>query len=144
MTSIGERLSVLRQLTRLWRGWRQRRTAVAELNCCGSEEQDHIARDVGLSTPALRVLAGKWPDSADLLTRRMEQLALDAADIARVEPQVIQDLQRVCSLCASKGRCARDMAENPSDPGWQDYCPNAMTLKALLAERSGTANSTSR
>jgi hypothetical protein len=68
----------------------------------------------------------------------MEHLKLDTADIARVEPPVIRDLQRVCTLCESKRRCMRDLAKRPSDPVWQDYCPNAMTLRALLAERAPT------
>jgi hypothetical protein len=47
----------------------------------------------------------------------------------------LRDLQRACSLCASKRRCKRDLARKSTDPGWQQYCPNASTLHALIAER---------
>jgi hypothetical protein len=94
-----------------------------------------IAHDVGVGGAAeLRVLAGKWPDSADLLSRRMRQIRLDAAKIVRVEPQVVRDLERVCTLCASKRRCIRDLAKGQSDSSWQAYCPNTMTLRALGAD----------
>jgi hypothetical protein len=38
-----------------------------DLDCCGSAEVERIARDVGVSGADLSVLAGKWPDAADLL-----------------------------------------------------------------------------
>jgi Family of unknown function (DUF6455) len=66
----------------------------------------------------------------------MEEIRLDAAEIGRIEPQVIRDLQRTCSLCASKRRCRHDLARDPSGPSWQDYCPNAMTFDALVTERA--------
>jgi len=92
---------------------------------------------VGLSGAAeLRVLAGKWPHSADLLGRRMRQIKLDAAEIVQVEPEVVRDLERVCTLCASKRRCSRDFPKERSPSSWQAYCPNTMTLKALVAEHS--------
>jgi hypothetical protein len=48
----------------------------------------------------------------------------------------MRDLQRVCTVCGSKRRCAHELAKNPSDPAWQKYCPNATTLAALVAERA--------
>jgi hypothetical protein len=82
-TTISE-LPLLRKLTRWWRGWRQRRTAISELGCCGRAEREHIARDLAVGAPELSTLAGRWPDSADLLNRRMQQVKLDAADIKQV------------------------------------------------------------
>ena len=130
----------LPRLARWWREYAGRRSTVAALADCGPAEAARIAHDIGVSGAAeLRVLAGKWPDSADLLSRRMRQIKLDAAKIVRVEPQVVRDLERVCTLCASKRRCSRDLAREPSGSSWQAYCPNTMTLRALVAERSGGA-----
>ena len=109
---------------------------MAELDYCGPSERAHIAHDVGVSSADLRILAGKWPHSADLLLRRMEESKLDAAEIKQVEPQVIRDLQRTCSFCMSKRKCTHDLASNPSDPAWETYCPNATTLNALITERA--------
>ena len=112
------------------------RANVANLDCCGAEQTERIARDVGVSAPELRALAGKWPDSADLLKGRLDVLALDPAEIRRTDPGVLSDLQRVCTMCAQTRECEHDLAEHPSDPGWRDYCPNVMTLDALAAERT--------
>ena len=96
-------------------------------------EAEHIARDLNVSGAELRVLASKWPD--DLLSQRLAQLNLDAAEIVHTEPQVVRDLQRVCTVCGSKRKCNHDLANHPSDSAWVKYCPNATTLGALIAER---------
>jgi hypothetical protein len=36
-------------------------------------------------------------------------------------------------MCRSHRRCKRDLAHDAADPAWEDYCPNAATLKALNA-----------
>jgi hypothetical protein len=123
------------RLARLWRVSASRRSTVAALADWGPAEAARIAHDIGLGGAAeLRVLAGKWPDSTDLLSRRMRQINLDAAKIVQVEPQVVRDLERVCTLCASKRRCSRDFAKGQSASSWQAYCPNTMTLRALTAD----------
>ena len=90
-----------------------------------------MAHDIGVSGAELHRLASRAPESADLLCRRMEVLDLDENEVARVERATFQDLQRVCSMCDCKKRCAGDLARNPADPVWKDYCPNAQTLTAL-------------
>jgi hypothetical protein len=122
-----------------WRNWNGRRRAMLDLDRCGSAEAGRIARDFGVSGADLSVLASKWPDSADLLYRRMNEINLDRNEITQVEPQVMRDLQRVCTVCGSKWKCEHELAKNPSDPAWQKYCPNATTLSALAAERAAKA-----
>jgi hypothetical protein len=123
------------RLARWWRVSASRRSTVAALADWGPAEAARIAQDISVSGAAeLRVLAGKWPDSTDLLSRRMRQINLDAAKIVQVEPQVVRDLERVCTLCTSKRRCSRDFAKGRSASSWQAYCPNTMTLRALTAD----------
>jgi glycerol-3-phosphate dehydrogenase len=132
----------LRRLARWWREYADRQSTVAALADCGPAEGARIAHDIGVSGAAeLRVLAGKWPDSADLLARRMRQIKLDAAEIVRVEPEVVRDLERVCTLCASRRRCRRDFANERSASSWRTYCPNTTTLAALLTEHSERSQS---
>ena len=75
-------------------------------------------------------------DQAVLLLRRMMALGLDLGRWSRLEPATIAELQRVCSACAERRRCASDLAVHSGDPtwtGWQDYCPNAGKLALLSA-----------
>lgn len=117
-----------------WRNWRQRQAAIAEINELGEPELARVAQDVGLNGPQLRTLAGRWPQSAGLLSQRLEALRLDEVSIARSEPAVLRDLQRVCGQCSAEGQCASDLYRNPDDRVWRDYCPNVATLDALRTE----------
>jgi len=130
-TSEGRTLSVA--LADWWRGWRQSQNGVAELQACGSEVRQ-IADDLGLSPGELRVIAAKRPDAAHLLTERLAGLHLDAGKLANENGPVLRDLQRVCTRCGSKTRCALDLAAQPSPDDWQTYCPNAPTLNSLKEE----------
>ena len=125
--------SVTKAVSQWWRGWTRRASARLELTCCGEEEVERLARDVGVSASELRRLANLGPDSADLLLRRMAALDLDRNEVSRTEPRTFQDLQRVCTMCNHHRRCGRDLARDSADPAWEDYCPNAATLKALNA-----------
>ena len=111
------------------RDW-TRRDAL-ELKCCGEEEIEHIAKDVGVSVTQLRALASRGPEAADLLLSRMAALDLDPNEVSRIELRTFRDLQRVCTMCESHRRCARDLARDSAIPAWKDYCPNAATLMAL-------------
>ncbi len=111
-----------------WRGW-------SEVDSLDPEQMRSIARDVGASRDELRTLAGKWPDSAAPLARRMTALGLDAADIARSQPAVSRDLNKSCSLCGEKRQCEHDLASGTVRPTWRQYCPNSGTLLALVSQR---------
>jgi hypothetical protein len=90
-----------------------------------------MAKDVGISTGEFRKLAHMGPEGAELLFRRLEALELDPKEVGHAERRTLQDLERVCAMCGSHRRCARDLSRDSEDPVWEDYCPNAATLKAL-------------
>ena len=118
-----------------YRNWKAARANLARLDCCGAVEASRIAREVGLSVHELRALAGRWPDAAEPLTQRLAALELDQRTIARRDPSVLQDLQRVCALCGERRQCERDQIMQPFTSAWRAYCPNTTTLDALVAER---------
>ena len=122
--------SPMEAIRQWYRGLTRSQSTLAE---CGAEGLERMAHDIGVSSAELYKLASRGPESADLLCRRMEVLDLDHDEVARVERATFQDLQRVCSMCDCKKRCARDLARDPADPVWKDYCPNAQTLTALNA-----------
>ena len=126
-----ESRTLLGRVGEWWKKWRERSIALADLEACGGAEMERVARDAGVGVSDLRVLAGRWPDSADLVERRMAALGLDAADVEETQPATMRDLQRVCSICDNKRVCEHDLDRNPANLAWQDYCPNSGTLRAL-------------
>ena len=128
-----KRRSPVEVIAEWWRDWTGFNHAFSDMSCCAQDEVERIAKDVGVSAAELRKLAQLGTDGADLLLRRMAALHLDPKEVARTEPQTFHDLQRVCTMCDSHSQCAQDVARSSTDPGWQDYCPNVATLKALNA-----------
>jgi len=117
--------------------WRSRGHGYAD-----DYEDARIARELGIGVGELHELVRRGRNSANLLTRRMAALHLDANALARSDGVLLRDLQRVCAVCESKGRCLRDLDRDPNDPAWEDYCPNEGPLNALRAcASSGEATS---
>ncbi len=100
---------------------------------CPQEEIERMASDLRMPATELFSASRRGAKSAELLRRRLTALDLDPREISRTEPGAMRDLQRCCTLCGSRGRCARDLSRNASTPTWQSYCPNAGTLAALDA-----------
>jgi len=117
-------------LSQWWRSFTEGGSS-SELRCCAEDEIARMAQDAGVSAAEFRKLSQMGPESADLLVRRMQALDLDPKEVGGTERRTLQDLQRVCAMCESHRRCARDLAHDAENPVWEDYCPNAETLKAL-------------
>jgi len=81
---------------------------------------------VGILDRALQ--RGSAPDLQ--LPERLRKAGLDPEETSARYPGVMRDLERVCSVCAHKRSCARDL-ENGRDQSIKAYCPNSMTIEAL-------------
>ncbi len=82
-------------------------------------------------------------DDVRLLLGRMAVLELSPYQVNGADPLLFRELQGRCSLCASKGPCALDLAREAADGrpcNWRAYCPNAASLALLsgplLSERA--------
>src|SRR5215471_10425234 len=131
MAHAEEGRTVLGRVGEWLKGWWERSIMLAELDACSGAEVERMARDTGVGVGDLRVLAGKWPDSADLVNRRLAAIGLDTVDVEEAHPATMRDLQRVCSLCDNKRVCEHDLDRSPANASWREYCPNAGTLAAL-------------
>ncbi|WP_445500681.1 hypothetical protein [Microvirga sp. G4-2] len=113
--------------------WRSGRMAGRELASFDADGLQALARDVGLSPDGLARLASRGAAGGEL-PRLLSAVGLAPERMARTHADVMRDMSVVCSGCAAARRCRRDL-----DRGWvpvvQRYCPNAVTIKALQAER---------
>jgi hypothetical protein len=114
--------------------WRRRaivRQNLADLDAFDAEDMARMAQDVGLTTSDLRALASHCSDAADLLERRLEACGLSAKELVQTAPAELRDMERLCTTCQSKARCARDLGADRADPVWRQYCPNEQALMEL-------------
>jgi hypothetical protein len=95
-----------------------------------------IARDLGASPTELREFARKGSGAADLLQKMLIALKVDPDSFTMSELGVMRDLQRLCTMCAEKKRCARELADGTAAEHFHEFCPNAQTLDALLHQIS--------
>ena len=112
-----------------------RRWRDGDLHNLSGREASRIASDVGVGVSELRALAVLPPDSADLLPRRLASLGLTEDDVIACAPGVLRDMERLCSFCRSKRRCAHDLSATTAK--WPTYCPNAATFADLIASGAG-------
>ena len=114
-----------------FRNWFSRLRQRAELDRFGEAELGILAQDVGLTPSDLRQVTEGNPEADELLPRRIAALGIHADELARAQPDVFRDMQRVCASCQKYGRCVRDLDRGTLGAGWLDYCPNAGTLQQL-------------
>lgn len=119
-----------------WHNFLKTRATLSEVDNLDPSELSRVAHDLNLNGVELRTLAGKWPDSADLLSQRLAALRLDQPALSRTEPAVLRDMERVCANCSEKSHCSHDIDVNPTSAEWRTYCPNVETLDALETERT--------
>jgi hypothetical protein len=128
--------NVIGPLADWWRRHAIVRQNRADLEAFHAEDLVRMAQDVGLTSSDLSALASHYGDAADLLERRLEACGLRAKELAQTAPAELRDMERLCTVCRSKRRCARDLGADPADPVWRQYCPNEQTLMELA--RAGT------
>lgn len=103
-----------------------------ELQRLDQREIEVIARELNLSRTELAALILKPSGSLQSLSRRLSHAGLAEDDLEASHGDVLRDLRRVCSQCASKARCARDLKHERQAPA--KYCPNEQTLRALAED----------
>ena len=110
-----------------------------DLSRCSSDEVMQIAHDLAISPGELRELSSRGPGSADLLQKMLQALGVDPKALVNKDPLVMRDLQRLCTTCGHKGRCAHELADGTAKNHFHEFCPNAFTLDALFADKDKTA-----
>lgn len=126
--------SVLERLTHTFNDWLNHRRELNEMRQLDPVEFDRIAHDLQLSPADLNELVDRGPHAADELPRLLVALGIDAEALARVEPVVLHDMERVCALCDHKHECDHDLAAGTSAEHYREYCLNASTIAGLSQE----------
>ena len=124
----------LEQLIGTFAGWLTQRRELNELRQIDRAELDRIAGDLQVSPSALEELVEKGPHAADELASLLKALGVDEAALARTQPTVLRDMERVCALCQHKRECDQDIETGTAAERYQAYCANASTI-AQFKER---------
>ena len=111
--------------------WLKHRRELSEVRQMDRSDFERIASDLRVSPGELDTLVDRGPHAADELPKLLKALGIDETDLARTEPMVLRDMERVCALCHHKRECDRDLAAGTSAGRYEGYCLNAPTIGAL-------------
>ena len=114
--------------------WLKHRRGLSEIRQMDRGDFERIASELRVSPGELDTLVRRGPHAADELPRLLKALGIDQTDLARTEPMVLRDMERVCALCHDKRQCDRDLAAGTSAERYEGYCLNAPTIDALNLE----------
>jgi hypothetical protein len=129
MTAQGHSFPLVERLRRTFDDWLKLRRELSEIRLLDTTEFDRIASDLRVSPADLDELVRHGPHAADELPRLLKALGIREEDLARVEPMVLHDMERVCALCGNKRECDRDLAAGTSAEHYREYCLNAPTIE---------------
>ncbi len=109
--------------------WLKHRRELNEMRQMDRAEFDRIAADLEISPGDLDELVRRGPHAADELPVLLKALGIDEAKLENTHPLVLRDMERVCTLCAHKAECDRDLAAGNAATHYRGYCPNASTIE---------------
>ena len=115
----------------LFGDWLKHRREMREMHEMDAANFNQIAGELRMSPNDLEELVRQGPHAADELPKMLMALGIDQEALARTEPHVLRDMERVCSVCNHKRQCDRDLAAGTAARHYEEYCGNADTIDGL-------------
>ena len=81
--------------------WLKHRRELSEIRQLDTHRFRPDRRRFAGFSAALDTLVRRGPHAADELPQTAQGLGIDEADLARTQPLVLRDMERVCALCAT-------------------------------------------
>jgi uncharacterized protein YjiS (DUF1127 family) len=133
MTPETKPYPVVDMLIDMFGSWLRARRDVNELRELDSGEFARVAQELGLSPDNLDAFVRQGPHAADELPHLLTALGIDREAIARTQPMILRDMERVCAMCKHKRECDGDLLAGTSRQHYEEYCCNAQTIDGLAA-----------
>lgn len=101
---------------------------LAFLEKARGEEMERFRAHVRARPDDLRWLVGREPGSTEMLCH---MLAATGVDEHKLPVLTKRALEQTCAGCAAKLHCADEIGHGRASRSFENYCPNAQTLKGL-------------
>ena len=111
--------------------WLKHRRELREMREMDAANFNQIAGELRMTSADLEALVRQGPHAADELPKMLVALGIDQDALARTEPLVLRDMERVCAMCSHKRQCDRDLAAGTAAAHYEEYCGNADTIDGL-------------
>jgi hypothetical protein len=124
------------------RSWWSDRRAENEYHALPDAERSAIYRDLRVPEDVLDRVVEHGGTPLEL-PRMLEALNLDPDAVKRKHSGVMRDLEVTCAGCGEQAHCHRDLDSGAAAEFYDAYCPNAVTMEALLQEKASGARAPS-
>ena len=131
MTLRSKLYPTVKKLTDLFGNWLEHRREVREMRELEPNQFTGIARELGITPDDLDTFVSRGPQAVDELPKLLRALGIDETALARNQPLVLRDMERVCAACQQKHLCSRDLKAGTTPKYFDEYCLNASTINAL-------------
>jgi uncharacterized protein YjiS (DUF1127 family) len=131
MTAQDKPFPAVQLLIDTFANWLQQRREMNELRQMDRGDFERIAEDLRISPNDLDELVRHGPHAADELPKMLNALGIDEQALARTQPMVLRDMERVCALCGHKAQCDHDLVAGTAAEHYESYCQNAPTIDRL-------------
>ena len=131
MTLRSKLYPTVKKLTDLFGNWLEHRREVREMRELEPNQFTGIARELGTTLDDLDTFVSRGPQAVDELPKLLRALGIDETALARNQPLVLRDMERVCAACQQKHLCSRDLKAGTTPKYFDEYCLNASTINAL-------------
>jgi len=118
--------------------WLKQRREIREMRELDAGEFTRIAHELCLTPVELDTFVRQGPHATHELPKLLKALGINEEALARSQPLVLRDMERVCASCIRKAQCDRDLDAGTSDQNYQKYCLNASTIDSLDQTRRRT------
>ena len=131
MTVQDKSYPVVGRVVDIFGEWLKHRRGLREMREMDAANLGQIASELRMTSADLEALVRQGPHAADELPKMLTALGIDQDALARTEPLVLRDMERVCALCSHKRQCDRDLAADTAAAHYEEYCANASTIDSL-------------
>jgi uncharacterized protein YjiS (DUF1127 family) len=131
MTAQSKPYPAVQLLIDTFADWLKHRRELNELRQMDRADFDRIADDLLMSPGELDELVRRGPHAADELPAMLKALGIDAHKLARTEPLLLRDMERVCAMCNQKAQCDRELIAGTAAEHYEGYCLNAPAIDRL-------------
>jgi len=131
MTAQSKPHPAVQHLMSTFADWLKHRRELNEIRQLDRADFDRIAHDLRVSPNELDILVQRGPHAADELPVMLRALGIDEHTLARTEPMLLRDMERVCAMCNQKAQCNRDLVAGTAAEHYESYCLNAPTIDRL-------------
>jgi hypothetical protein len=118
--------------------WLKHRREIREMRELDASEFTRIAHELCVTPGDLDTFVRQGPHATYELPKLLKALGIDEKALARSQPLVLRDMERVCTSCVQKAQCDQDLDAGTSDQHYETYCLNVSTIDALEQNRPRT------